>query len=182
MLCQACSDLLNWKSAPWKGLDEPMFESGDGCGQLTSTDSTTLNPEADSSDVADSDSDSSERPCYFDPSKPGGFIHHPSGRAFLAAVQQGCQLCLLLASQLSSEQKLEMAGEPEHADATSADYDHVVASAFLEGFRVPGEWVLSGCYSPRTLRLQRDPIWLKNVQFFPSKSKCGLPITSSTSF
>lgn len=50
MLCQACNNVLSRKSARWKGSYKATFESGDGGRQLTSTDSTTSEPEANSTD------------------------------------------------------------------------------------------------------------------------------------
>lgn len=50
MLCQACNNVLSRKSARWKGSYKATFDSGDGGRQLTSTDSTTSEPEANSTD------------------------------------------------------------------------------------------------------------------------------------
>lgn len=181
MLCQACSDLLNWKSARWKGSYKATFDSGDGSGQ---PESTTLDPEGDSSDdvvgffrlptptnwVLDESEDYS-----FDPSKSHGLVHHLSGREFLTAAHQGCRLCLLLVSRLSPEQRLEISREPEDVDTSSADYDYVVGCVLMEGFRVPGEWGYNGCYNPHTLHLKNGPIYF-DIQFFASKSVfCPFP-------
>lgn len=218
MLCQACNNMLSRKSARWKGSYKATFESGDGGRQLTSTDSTTsepeansrdhpglddLGPEADSSDDADLDgldpeanlsdnagledsgpeADSSddeglndEADESFDPLKPGGFVHHPSGRAFLAAAHEGCQLCLFLLFQLSPEQRIAIAQEPEDIDTGSADYDYVLGYSLQDDPEGRVEWRYNGCYRPRTLNdtVKDRPIELQ-FKFFPSMGvfKCS---------
>lgn len=180
MLCQACTNLINWKSTRWKGSHKATFGLGGGSEQPASTESTTLDPEADSSDDVggffypskpsdDADSHSSVIDVAFDPSKPGGFVHHLSGRAFLAAAQQGCQLCLLLVSRLSPEQKLEIARESEEVDVSSEDYDYMVGCVLSDRFLGPGAWEYKGCYNPQTLHLKNGPIYFE-AQFFASKS------------
>lgn len=157
MLCQACSDLINWKSVRWKGSYKATFDSGEGSGQPTSTDSTTLDPEP------------GWEARIFYPSKPGGFVHHLSGRAFLAAAHEGCQLCLRLDFQLSPKHRLAITEEPEDIDITSADYDYVVGYGVFY-YRKRGEWYYQWHYSPRTLNdiVGTGGIYL-NLIFYPSK-------------
>lgn len=140
MLCQACNDLVNGKSARWKGSYKATFESDDGGGQLTSTDSTTWNPEM----VWRLDS-------KFDISEPRGFVHHLSGRAFLAAAQQGCQMCLRLYCQLLPKERLAIVEEPDDIDTSSADYDYIVGYGVSNFFQEQGELSYWWHYSPRTL-------------------------------
>jgi len=143
MLCQACSDMFSGKSARWKGSYKATFDSGDGSGQPNSNESTALDPEADWDDS------------FFCPSKPGGFVHHQSGRAFLAAAHQGCQLCLRLYFLLSPKQRLAIAEEPEDLDISSADYDYVVGYSmnFWEEYDYVDdeEWKHRWIYAPGTL-------------------------------
>lgn len=169
MLCQACNDLLNGKSARWKGSYKATFGLGGGSGQLASNESTTLDPEADPSDDADSYSSEGDD---FDLSKSHGFVHHLSGRAFLAAADQGCRLCLLLVSRLSPKQRREIAREPEHVDTSSADYDYIVGCLLP---KIPGGWEYAGCYNPRALHLKNGPISFE-LHFYASKSVlCPFP-------
>lgn len=140
MLCHACNDLVNGKSARWKGSYKATFDSDDGGGQLTSTDSTTWNPET----AWGLDSE-------FDISKPGGFVHHLSGRAFLAAAQQGCQMCLRLYCQLLPKERLAIAEEPDDIDTSSADYDCIVGYGVSNFYQEQGRLFYCWHYSPRTL-------------------------------
>ncbi|KAK0754594.1 heterokaryon incompatibility protein-domain-containing protein [Schizothecium vesticola] len=176
MLCQACKDILNGKSTKWKGSYKAAFDSGDGGGQLTGTDSTTLDPEADSSDDTNSDSNFPRRDFHFNLSKPGGFVHHLSGRAFLAAAHEGCLLCLRLECQLSPKQRLAIAEEPEDIDISSADYDYVVGygMSFWQGDE---EWTYRWRYRPRTLNdiVETGQIDLE-LQLYASKDQEPLAI------
>lgn len=156
MLCHACNDLVNGKSARWKGCSyKATRDSGDENGHLASTDSTSSDPETDSSDDAgldesSDDSDTSWPAAYFLVSRRGGFVHHLSGRAFLAAVHEGCQLCLRLYCQILPHQRLAIAEEPEDVDISWPHYDYVVGYgiSFEEEHR---EWTYQWCYSPRIL-------------------------------
>ena len=149
--------MLHRKSVKWRGSYKATFLSDDGDEEWATPDGMTWDDYSSA---------------YFHSSRRGGYVHHLSGRAFLAAAHQGCRLCLLLVSQLSPESRLAMAEEPEDIDTSSKNQYMTVY--LLERHEEIAEgarrlfWIFTGTYCPNSFS---HPVILFSAVFNPSLSE-----------
>lgn len=112
MLCLACQNIFLAK----RTLDHRWSESN----QATS--------------LASHDNFKPRRPQDLDDEKKPRYIHHVSISEFFRASKQGCQLCLMLLSQLRPEDKSDLARPPREIDASLVSEDYPITYSIYGGY------------------------------------------------